>query len=128
MAKQKLEKNALEWAVFALSGLLVLGVVAYLAYVAATLGSSPPEVVIKIGESRPEGEYFHVPVTVHNNGDKTAEGVHIEVELQQAGETETAQFEVPFLPRHSDRKGAVLFKLDPQKGKLKARVLGYQMP
>lgn len=128
MAKQKLEKNTLEWSVFAVSCALVFAVIAYLTYVAITLGTSPPQIKVAVGKAAPDGEYFRVPVTVHNQGDQTAEGVNVEVESQQNGETETAEFEVPFLPRHSEREGAVLFKNDPRKGKLKARVLGYQKP
>ena len=129
MEKQSLQKNALEWIVFAGGCVLVLGIICYLAVTAATLGNSPPDIKIILGKPQPEGEYYHVPVTVRNAGDQTAEGVLVEVELQPQGkEKETAEFEAAFLPRHSQREGAVIFKSDPRQGKLATRVLGYAKP
>ncbi len=124
-----LDKNWLEWLVFAIGLGLVTGVIGYLAFAAVTLGSAPPDIKIQLGTPQPEGEYFRVPVSVRNDGDQTAEAVHIEVVLNEDKATEeTASFETAFLPRHSSRNGAVTFQTDPRNGKLKARVLGYEKP
>jgi uncharacterized protein (TIGR02588 family) len=71
-----------------------------------------------------------IPVSVYNAGDRTAEGVQIEVSLLQGDETvETAQFEAAFVPRKSTSTGWVVFTTDPGAvDVVEARVLGYQQP
>jgi len=124
-----LQKNWVEWLVFSLSLILVAGVLGFLLYTSVTLGSSPPDLKIHLSRAQPEGKYFRVPVKIKNDGDQTAEGVQIEVVLNEGKPAEeTATFEAAFLPRHSSREGAVVFKSDPRKGRLEARVLGYEKP
>jgi uncharacterized protein (TIGR02588 family) len=123
------QKNALEWTVFAASAVLVLGTLGYLIFSAATTKKLPPVLSIALGQAQPAASQFRVPVTISNDGNQTATGVQIEVTLDEGkpGE-EKASFTAPYLPRHSKREGAVLFKSDPRKGKLQARVLGYVDP
>lgn len=124
-----LQKNWLEWLVFAGGLIIVAGVLGYLTFAALTLGNAPPEIKVALGKAQPEGEYFRVPVTIHNKGDQTAESVQIEVVFNEGKpDEETAEFQAAFLPRHSQREGAVTFKTDPRAGVLKARVLGYANP
>ena len=75
-------------------------------------------------------EFFKIPVSVTNNGDTTAETVQIEVKLENAGvEKESAQFEIGFLPRHSQREGWVTFETDPRTvEEMSAKVLGFEQP
>lgn len=124
-----LQKNWIEWLVFSLSAILVAGVLGFLIFTSLTLGDAPPDLKIHLSPAQPEGKYFRVPVKIKNDGDQTAEGVQIEVVFNAGKPTEeTATFEAAFLPRHSSREGAVIFKTDPRKGKLEARVLGYEKP
>ena len=123
------QKNWIEWIVFGLSLILVAGVLGFLLFTSVTLGDSPPDLKIHLSPAQPEGKYFRVPVKIKNNGDQTAEGVQVEVVFNQGKPTEeTATFTAAFLPRHSSREGAAIFKTDPRKGVLKARVLGYEKP
>jgi len=129
MNSSSLQKNWIEWLVFSFSAILVLGVIGFLIFSAVNLGDAPPDLKIHLSASQPEGKYFRVPVKIKNDGDKTAEGVQIEVVFNEGkADEETATFEAAFLPRHSSREGAVVFKTDPRKGKLEARVLGYEKP
>ena len=123
------QKNWIEWLVFSLSLILVAGVLGFLLFASVTLGDSPPDLKIHLSPAQPEGKYFRVPVKIKNEGDQTAEGVQIEVVLNEGTpEEETATFEAGFLPRQSSREGAVVFKTDPRTGVLQARVLGYEKP
>ncbi len=126
----KLEKNWLEWIVFAASLVLVLSTLGYLVYDGATMGDSRAKIEFQLGQPQPQSNYFMVPVTVSNRGDETAEGVHIEVTLESGGkEQENASFEIAFLPRHSTREGWVTFKTDPRSvEQMQARVLGFEKP
>ena len=126
----KVEKNWLEWIVFAASLVLVLSTLGYLVYDGATLGDTPADIQFQLGITKPQSNHFVVPVTVINRGDMTAEGVHIEVTLEDGGkEQETAEFEISFLPRHSSREGLVTFQTDPRRvEQMQARVLGFEKP
>jgi uncharacterized protein (TIGR02588 family) len=130
MKKKKLEKNWFEWVVFGVGLVLVVSTLAYLAYDAATISDVPPSIEVRVSEPQQRPHNFIVPVTLINHGDQTAEGVQIEVVLEQDGqEKERSEFAVAFLPRRSTREGWVAFQTDPRtSGQIKARVLGYEKP
>ncbi|MCP9492936.1 MAG: hypothetical protein MSG64_00620 [Pyrinomonadaceae bacterium MAG19_C2-C3] len=123
----EVKKNILEWIVFAVSLVLVMGVIGYLSYDAATLGNRPPDIQVLLGVSESRTQGFAIPVTVRNTGEETAEGVRVEVELKLDGaDAETGELEFPFVPRGGQREGFVAFKHDPNTGRLETRVLGYE--
>ena len=126
--KRKIEKNWLEWAVFAAGLALVCGVLGFLAYDGATAGDRPAQFQIELGRPEQRGDGFHVPVRVKNAGGETAEGVTVEVLLEGAGATERGEFVVAFIPRGGTREASVTFHTDPGAGHLRARVLGYEKP
>lgn len=117
-------KNPLEWAVFGISLLLVLGVIGVLAMEALHWQNTPAKLKVELGtpEQR-EGEWC-VPVRVSNEGEGLASNVEIEV---SAGE-EKAGLTMDFVPRGTRRQGKVCFPegIDPKA--LKGRVLGYEEP
>jgi uncharacterized protein (TIGR02588 family) len=128
--KKKLQKNWVEWAVFALGLLLVTSTLAYLAYDAATITDAPPSIEVRAGQPEQRPHNFIVPVSLVNHGDQTAEGVLVEVVLESGGqEKERGEFTVAFLPRRSTREGWVAFQTDPRTvEQVKARVLGFEKP
>ncbi len=127
---KKLEKNWLEWIVFAASLVLVLSTLGYLVYDVATIGEVPPNIEVQLGQPQPQSNRFLVPLSVTNRGGETAQGVHVEVTLESGGkEQESADFEIAFLPRSSTREGWVTFKTDPRTvEQMQARVLGFEKP
>lgn len=128
---KKLQKNWLEWVVFAISLVLVITTLGYLVYDGATFSNTPPNIELKLGKAQAQAENrYIVPVNATNRGDTTAEGVQIEVTLNSGGkEQENAQFEIAFLPRHSTGEGWVTFTTDPRTvDKIEARVLGWEKP
>ncbi|HZB45712.1 MAG TPA: hypothetical protein VE360_10730 [Pyrinomonadaceae bacterium] len=129
-SRDKVEKNWLEWVVFGVGLVLVVSTLAYLVYDGATAADTPPDVEVRLGEPRPGGAGFLVPVTVVNRGGQTAEGVTVEVVLEGAGqgEPERGEFTVAFLPRRGTREGWVAFRSDPRAGRLTARAAGYEKP
>src|SRR5687768_2214296 len=88
----KLQKNVLEWSVFVISLLLVGVTLFHLGREILTAEESPPHIALKLGIPRPlqnspeEAPGFIVSVEASNKGWKTAEGVHIEVEMQRGSE------------------------------------------
>ena len=126
----KLQKNWVEWTVFAVSLVLVASALSYLVYDGATMGSEPPSLEVRLGTPEQRPHNFIVPVTVTNHGDETAEGITVEVSMEDAGGGEPARGEltIAFLPRRATREGFVTFDRDPRAVQLKARVLGYEKP
>ena len=129
-ARAKVEKNWLEWVVFGVGLILVASTLAYLVYDGVTSAGTPPDIEVRLGEPRPGGAGFLVPVTVFNRGGQTAEGVSVEVVLEGGGsaEPERGEFTVAFLPRRGTREGWVAFRSDPRAGRLTARAHGYEQP
>jgi uncharacterized protein (TIGR02588 family) len=82
-----------------------------------------------VGTPQQQQNGYIVPITVQNNGDETAEGVQIEVQLLRDGEElERGEFELAFVPRQSSAGGWVTFQEDPQSAQIEARVLGFEQP
>ena len=126
---KKLQKNWLEWAVFAVGLILVTSALGYLLYAGASMGSEPPNIEVRLGTPEQRQSNFAVPVTVMNHGDETAASIRIEVVMQTNGaESAKGELDIPFLPRHATREGWVTFDQDPRAAQLRARVLGYQKP
>jgi len=126
---KKVQKNWLEWIVFAVGLILVSYTLGHLIFAGASMGREPPSIEVRLGSSERRQFNFVVPVKVINHGDETAAGVRIEVVMEAGGEEkERAELDVAFLPRHATREGWVTFEQDPRTAQLKARVLGYQKP
>ena len=124
-----LQKNWLEWTVFAIGLVLVAFTLVYLTYAGVTMGDKPPSLEVRLGMPEQQPHNFIVPITVINHGDETAAEVHIEVVMESGGaEKERGELEIAFVPRHSKREGWVTFEQDPRTAQLKARVLGYEKP
>ena len=123
-------KNWLEWSVFATGLMLLLLLIVYLVYDAVMLGDTPPVIDVQLGVTETRDGDFLVPVTLHNEGDETAENVTVEVVLLSGDvEVETAQIDFDFVPRNSTRSGWVTFSMNPQSlDEMQSRVLGYQIP
>ena len=129
MKTSKIAKHPLEWIVFAVSLVLVAGTLGLLAWDAVRGQDSPAALSVELGRPEPRGGIWAVPVTVHNEGDMTAENVRVEVTLAAPGaEPERADFDVAFVPRRSKREGWVTFRTDPSHGRLSGRAAGYETP
>lgn len=126
---KRLEKNPLEWAVFFVGLAAVLATAGFLVWDAVTARGETPELHVELGEPEPGAGGFTVPVTVRNQGSETAEGVRIEVTLELPGAPpETAEIEMAFVPRRSQREGWVAFRRDPRQGRLTGRAVSYEKP
>lgn len=126
----KLEKNWLEWLIFAVSLVLVVSTLGYLIYDATLSSETPPNIEVQLGETQPQGQTFLVPVIAINKGEQTAETVQIEVVLEKNGkEEESAELSIQFLPRGAKRSGWVTFETDPRTvDNIKSRAVGFEKP
>jgi uncharacterized protein (TIGR02588 family) len=118
------EKSWLEWVVFAISALLILGLVVYLVKDAIQDKQRPPDLRISLGQPVPSAHGYVVPVAVANAGDETAQAV--ELEISTGGDKpEHATLTYDFLSSGEEREGWVGFTGKPE-GRLSARVVGYR--
>lgn len=124
------QKNALEWTVFAASLALVLAVAGFLVYDAVGgAPAGPPQLVVRPGEPRPEGDLIAVPVTVENAGDQAAEQVLVVVTVRQAGGAEeTAELTFDLIPRHGSEEGRALVPLAGPVEAVEAHVASFRLP
>jgi len=122
------EKNVLEWAVFAASGVLIGALVSFLVYSHVTGGQRPPSLRIVPGQPVSTAAGFSVPLEIRNEGDVTAESVQIEGTLTVAGEVERSRVEIGMVPHQSRRRAWISFSGDPARGQLSVRAVGYEEP
>lgn len=123
-------KNPLEWAVFAVSLLLIMAILGYLGYQAYTYQPSSPDIQVKYQADPSVQAPYRYHVSIVNLGGETAEEVLVEVALQKEGkDMETAELQIPFAPKESIREGWVTFKADPATAdSVAARVVSYKKP
>ena len=125
----KPEKNPLEWTVFAIGLVLVFATLGYLVRESLVGDGGPPEVVARLGESRPSASGYLVPVEVANSGPTTAEDVLVPIFLEMpGGKREEAELSIAFLPRDSKRNGWVSFRGDPRGGTLSLGAIAFEVP
>jgi uncharacterized protein (TIGR02588 family) len=86
-------------------------------------------VVTYENDASPNAPYrYHL--SVKNNGQVTAEEVHIELVLEKDGqELELATIHLPYAPKESTREGWINFSKNPTEADtLYARVVSYKKP
>ena len=113
-----------EWAVAALSALLVLGTITYLA-VRAVRPAAEPEFAVSVDTVTAREGGWTVRVRVENLGDRAAAAVEVEGALEGG---EVSGFTLDFLAGRSTRHGALRFRGDPRPAALALRVRGYADP
>ena len=113
-----------EWAVAALSALLVLGTIAWLA-VRAMRPAAEPAFAVSVDAVTVHQGGWTARVRVENRGDRAAAAVEVEGALEGG---ETSGFTLDFLAGRSTRHGALRFRGDPRPAALTLRVRGYADP
>lgn len=121
-------RHPVEWAVGALSGVLVLVLLAYLAWSAFAAGDAPPRFRTTVERVAAVDDGFHALVAVANTGDGTAADVAVAGVLSAGGDEEAGGFRIDYLPAGSTRRGTVVFKRDPRQGELRIAITGYSEP
>lgn len=102
-------KNALEWAVFAVSCLLVLATLGVLLWDVTKAGKTPPLLSAQPGQPYLENGRVWIPVEVTNTGGEPAAAVEIEAIRPSPAGGDKAGFTIEHLPRGATRTGHVSF-------------------
>ncbi len=121
-------KNRLEWAVFAISAILVLGTLGYLLKSALEVEVGPAKLTVETGPPVEENGWTRFPVTVSNNGQRVAANVEIQIAIGSGESKQQAGFTLDFVPRGSSRQGAASFRGTGLTETPRCDVLGYEEP
>jgi uncharacterized protein (TIGR02588 family) len=123
-----MKRNVVEWAVVAISLVSIALLVGVLVFEGLNETSPPdPSIELRHGEARQGALGWIVPVTVTNNGDQAAEAVVMEATATVAGEEETSELEVNFLPAGTEVEMAFAFSAAPSTD-VTVRLVGYRVP
>ena len=128
-SQERSSRTVAEWTTLSISVILILGLVALVAYVSISGGNQPPIVEARPldQEIRHEGATHYLPVAVTNRGGRTAQEVLVMAELVRGEEPpETAEFTIDFLTGGETMEGTVVFASDPSAGELTVRVVSFR--
>lgn len=121
-------KNALEWSVFTLSSILVIGVFGWLIYSASRMTDPEARLAATAGQPVEKDGWYQVPVKVTNHGGLTASGVEVIVSAMIDGKEEDASFTLDFVPKGGSRQGAVTFKTGRPPQNSAPKIIGFSEP
>lgn len=125
---ERRERSAAEWVSFAVSLAIVLFVLGLLTVEAGDSDRPADPRASVSGPVEKRGGRFHIPVTVHNNGDETAENVQVRVTLDIDEESTDGDQTVDFLAGAADADLVFVFDDDPKTGDLTVEVTGFTVP
>ena len=123
-----MKRNVIEWVVL-LASLAGIAVVVGVLLVEGLSESAPadPAVQLRQTEARSGGLGWIVPATVSNAGDEPAEVVVIQAETTVAGESETSEVTLDYLPAGSQIEIAFGFSAQPES-EISTRLVSFQVP
>jgi uncharacterized protein (TIGR02588 family) len=126
--QEKKGRTAPEWITFAVSLLLLAGLVGLIArdMVEEERPANPTAAIS--GEPRRLGDQFIVTVEVENKGDLAALSVQVKTELTIGDEVIDGDQVVDFLAGSATEEVEVVLPRNPGDGELTARVTGFQHP
>jgi uncharacterized protein (TIGR02588 family) len=125
---RKRGKNALEWAVFGISSVLVAATMAVLLMHTVSWQERPPELAAKLGEPGLKDRIVTVTVEVTNHGDVAASEVEVEIARSAGSSEQRASVLLDFVPRHGTRRGQVSFPDATEAGELRITGIGFAEP
>lgn len=114
-------RSAAEWTSLGLSVLILLAVLAPLVYEYVMGGTEPPLITVQphLDQVQQGGGGYYLPVTIHNEGDQTAEDVSVRLRLARgAGEPEAIEIELRVLAGGAVAEAVAVFSGDPAAGTL----------
>lgn len=126
--KDKPVTNPIEWGVAAVSAVLLLALLTFLAYEVIDRNNTLPVFELSIEDIAEGPNSYAVIIEVFNAGHATAAAVEIEGTLTTGGETAVSHVVLDYAPAESSRHATLLFDSDPREGELEMRVTGYTEP
>lgn len=120
-----LDKNWLEWTVFGISIVLVASIVCYLLYLEVKPSSKDFRYEINFEEPKLMRDRFMVALTVANKSNQSVQDLSLEIK-SNGENSETADLQIDYLPRHSHREAKVFFIDKPTN--LEGHIQSFNVP
>ena len=122
--------SILEWVVPGVSCLLLIAVLAYLTVVGVVGDQgTPPELVVEPIAVSATGGGFVVEFSASNRSRESVSAVEIGGELRNHDEVvEEASANLDYIPQHSKRRGALIFRKAPNQHQMHLMARGYAEP
>jgi len=119
----------LEWLLGMLGLALLIAAVGYLTYQGIADPSKPGALVITVTDVHRVGDAHVVKFTVRNDGSENLGHLHLTARLIDGEkEIESAPAFIDYLPAHSERRGGIYLRHDPQRYTLRIDPAGYMEP
>ena len=116
-----------EWVTFVVAVAVVVVVVGLVA-VEIPGSKTPPAPAVEIGAVEERSGHFVVPVSVTNDGERTASDVQVVASLSIDGDELESDATVDFLSGGEVEELEFEFDDDPADGELEIRIGGYRVP
>jgi uncharacterized protein (TIGR02588 family) len=111
----------LEWIAASIGAVMAIGTISYLVWDGLGSADTPADLTVRVEEVAPVQEGFR--------GGRTAAEAKLDVRSRaEDGSEEHGEITFDYVPGHSTRHGAVLFRRQPRAESLDLRVLGYRDP
>lgn len=121
--------SVLEWVVAGISCLLLITVLAYLTVVGIAGDQGTPEIVVEPVAVSATGGGFVVEFSASNRSRESVSAVEIGGELRNGDAVvEEASATLDYIPQHSKRRGALIFRNDPNHYQMHLMARGYAEP
>ncbi len=118
-----------EWATAAVGLVIVVAILAALAHRAVFTADTPPKITITVLAIEAQQSGYLVRTRVTNGGTMTAAQVVIEgVVTIESEREERSQVTIDYVPAGSERIAGLMFSMDPRRGQLQVRTVGFQDP
>lgn len=125
---QKEGSDPLENLVSLVSGLLLLGAMAFLVWEGLST-TEPPRFEAEMGVMWSADGSYYLPLEVRNTGGESVQNLGLSVMLKEGDKTiSQAETAIAWLPAHSHRRAGVIFDKDPKKYQILTAFKGYESP
>lgn len=119
----------IEWLTGLVATLVILCMIAWLIFEAATSTDRPPELSAEVLAVDKMGSGWRVMIEVRNEGDQAAAAVDVQATLaDEQGVVERAQVTFDYVAAGSSSRGGLIFQKDPSTLNLKVVPSGFTEP
>lgn len=126
---EQVRSHWIEWATGLIATVMILAMIGWLLFEAATTRDLPPELSAKVLDIAPLSSGWRVMIEVRNDGDQAAAAVDVKATLTDGDTTvEEAQTTFDYVAAGSTSRGGLIFKQDPSAFGLEVVPTGFTEP
>lgn len=126
---EQVRSHWIEWATGLIATVMILAMIGWLLFEAATTRDRPPQLSAKVLEVAPLSSGWRVMIEVRNDGDQAAAAVDVKATLTEGDATvEEAQTTFDYVAAGSTSRGGLIFKQDPSSFGLEVVPTGFTEP